>query len=135
MAVDPKKVHVINLIKHCFKIVPIFSLTRIVCLCYNYTQPPNVKSDLTSCFLPCALVTHALASCDFGTGEPLEKPCVEPFKTANLAFKAGLTAKALIFLYCFYFLTKKKKRSWIIFPVHLPLILSNAFLRGREKLV
>jgi len=67
---------------------------------------------LTSCcFLHGTLLTRALASCDLGAGEPLEKTDVEPFKNANLLFKTRQIAKAQIILCYFYFLTEKRNHG------------------------
>jgi len=45
VATDPKKLHVVNLIKDFFRIVLIFSLTRIDYLRYDDPQPPSMKCE------------------------------------------------------------------------------------------
>lgn len=59
VATDAKKLHVINLIKHFFRIVLIFSLTHIDYLHYDNTQPPSVKAELDQLLSP----LHFVDSC------------------------------------------------------------------------
>lgn len=107
VAVAPKTLDVINLLWHFFRIVVIFSLTHGD-LRYDDTRNlPVWNLGLTSCFLHCTLLTHALANCDVGAGEPLEKTCVEPFKNANRAFKMR-QKKPSSFSVVFTFLSRKR---------------------------
>lgn len=59
VAIDPKKFHVINLIKHFFRIVLIFCLTCIDYLRYDNAQPPSVKSEFDQLLSP----LHFVDSC------------------------------------------------------------------------
>lgn len=52
MAVDLRRLQVINLTSHSCRIVLIVSLTHTAYLCYDRTQSPSVKSEFDQLFFP-----------------------------------------------------------------------------------
>lgn len=129
VAVDPKKLHVPNLIKHFFTIVLIFSLTHTDYLCCDNAQPPRFHNlTLTICSL-------YWSNGDLGAGEPPslgKKTFIEPFRNGNLASKLGKQQKPRFFSF-FFFSFKLRKEITCNFSSHLLLILRNIFLWGEKN--
>lgn len=104
VAIDPKKLHIINPVKHFFRIVLIFSLTRTDCLCYDNAQPPSVKSKFDQLLSPLHLLTRALANCDLGAGESLEKNLCRAIQKCEPGFQNWTNSKSPdLSLLCFFF--------------------------------